>query len=242
MSNDWTRPSNIDFPTVWGTFEAKHPASGEIWKFQVQDLPEERFDEAENIMIEHFLSEESMCKSKEISKDPSSLALARLYYRKMLEKKISLICVREGSDEIAGINCLEPAQKGDEKINLPEDTDAAVLELQVATDFLMNSAAVYDKYSVDKYLYAWGLYVFPKYRGMGIGGQILKARIPLGKALGFRLTTTLFTSSTSQAIAKKVGFVDDVVIPYEDLGKKEPFIQFPNISSPLIKVMSLRID
>ncbi|XP_055684452.1 uncharacterized protein LOC129790768 [Lutzomyia longipalpis] len=242
MSNDWTRPSNVEFPKVWTTFRAKHPTTQEIWKFEVKDLPVERFDEAEDIMIEHFLNEEQMCKSKGVSNDPVSLVLARVYYRKMLEKKITLICTREGSDEIAGINVLEPATKDDEKIVLPEGTDASVLDLQVVTEFVTKQAAIYEKYSVDKYISAWGLYVFPKFRGMGIGGEILKARIPLGKALGFSATGTLFTSSTSQAIAKKVGFVDDYVVTYEDLGKKEPYIEFPNVTSPLLKVMSLRID
>lgn len=106
----------------------------------------------------------------------------------------------------------------------------------------MKQADIFGKYSVDKYMSAWGLYVFPKFRGMGIAGEILKARVPLGKAVGFRVTSTQFTSSTSQAVAKKVGFVDDFVISYEDLGKNEPFTEFPNITSPLLKVMSLQIN
>lgn len=145
MSNNWTRPSNIDFPAVWSTFQIKHPKTGQTCVFQIKDLPEDRFDEAENIMIEHFLSEEEMCKSKgegltlirvdgrklrmivifchaEISKDPSSLALARIYYREMIERKLTLICVPEGSDEIAGINVLDPVTKYDDKIELPEGT------------------------------------------------------------------------------------------------------------------------
>uniref|UniRef100_A0A1L8DAK4 N-acetyltransferase domain-containing protein n=1 Tax=Nyssomyia neivai TaxID=330878 RepID=A0A1L8DAK4_9DIPT len=242
MSNTWTRPTSVDYPTIWTTFTAKHPETQDVWTFQVRDLPEERFDEAEDIMIENFLAEEEMCKSKGISNDPASLFMAREYYRRMLEKKITLICTREGSDEIVGINVLEPAMKDDEKIVLPEGTDASVLDLLIASEFVMKNAAIYEKYAVDKYISAWGLFVFPKYRGMGIGGEILKARKPLGKAVGFSVTATQFTSSTSQAVAKKSGFTEDFAISYEDMGKKEPFVVFHNMTSPQIKVMSLRIE
>ncbi|GAB0087120.1 hypothetical protein DMENIID0001_013970 [Sergentomyia squamirostris] len=241
MSNEWTRPGEVKFPSIWVTFQTKHPTTNESLTFRIQDLPEDRFDEAAEIMIEHFLSEEVMCKCKEISNDPDSLVLARVYYKEMISRKISLICVQEGSDEIAGINVLDPVTIYDKQIELPEGTDARVLDLQIASYFVMKQAKIFDKYSVDKYISAWGLFVFPKYRGMGLGVELLKARIPLGQAVGFKVTATQFTSQRSQAVAKKAGFIEEYVVSYEDLEKNEPHIEFPNITSPLLKVMALPI-
>lgn len=53
---------------------------------------------------------------------------------------------------------------------------------------------------------AFGLSVKSKYRGRGIGENILKARIPLGKAIGVNVTSTIFSAIASQKAAFKAGF------------------------------------
>lgn len=61
-------------------------------------------------------------------------------------------------------------------------------------------------YGVDKYLTSLGLIVDEKYRGRGIGEQLLKSRKPFCEAFGIKLTSTSFTSSFANKIADKVGF------------------------------------
>lgn len=53
---------------------------------------------------------------------------------------------------------------------------------------------------------AFGLSVIRKYRGRGIGENFSKARIPLGKAIGVEVTSTIFSAISSQKSAFKAGF------------------------------------
>lgn len=71
---------------------------------------------------------------------------------------------------------------------------------------------IHKTYKVDKYVGALGLSVDPKYRGRGIATKILEARVPLCKALGITLTSNVFTSETSQAVAKKAGFKENCTV------------------------------
>lgn len=61
-------------------------------------------------------------------------------------------------------------------------------------------------YGVDKYLSSVGLIVSEKYRGRGIGEQLLKVRKIFCQAFDIKLTSTAFTSNFSNKIADKVGF------------------------------------
>ena len=59
---------------------------------------------------------------------------------------------------------------------------------------------------------SYGLSVGKKYQGRGIATRILKARIPLGKAIGVDLSHSLFAAIGSQIPAERVGFELNYVI------------------------------
>lgn len=59
-----------------------------------------------------------------------------------------------------------------------------------------------------------GLLVNRKYRGRGIGEHILRARVPIGKALDISVTSNMFTATGSQIIAAKAGFEVNYEITY----------------------------
>lgn len=50
------------------------------------------------------------------------------------------------------------------------------------------------------------------FRGLGIATEMLKARIPLLKAIGLSVTSTVFSVIGSQKAAKNAGFIEDFVI------------------------------
>lgn len=64
----------------------------------------------------------------------------------------------------------------------------------------------FEHHKVDSYLYAFGLCVDTEYRGRGIATEMLKARAPLMKHFGLRVTTTAFTGPGSQGAARKAGY------------------------------------
>ncbi|KAL1140511.1 hypothetical protein AAG570_000441 [Ranatra chinensis] len=65
---------------------------------------------------------------------------------------------------------------------------------------------LFERFGVDRYLTAYGLSVHPDYHGLGIGLKLLEAREPLCKAIGLKLTGTVFTAAASQYLASKAGF------------------------------------
>jgi RimJ/RimL family protein N-acetyltransferase len=71
---------------------------------------------------------------------------------------------------------------------------------------------VFQQYNVDEYLIAYGLCVDSTYRGRGVATEMLKARRPLLKALGLKVTTTAFTGIGSQKAAEKAGYEENFVI------------------------------
>lgn len=96
---------------------------------------------------------------------------------------------------------------------------------------------VFEHYQVDTCLDALGLAVNFRYRGRGIGTEILRARKALCTAVGIKLTSTPFTGGGSQACARKAGFEDNVRVTYEELARAG-FV-FPNIKEKAMAVMSL---
>ena len=60
----WQRPENVPFPSIWHRFQAKDTESDEIVNYVVQDLPEDRFEDAVNHMLKYFVHDEPLCKAK----------------------------------------------------------------------------------------------------------------------------------------------------------------------------------
>lgn len=100
---------------------------------------------------------------------------------------------------------------------------------------------VFESYSVDKYLTAYGLCVNPEYRGRGIATEILKARVPIMKALGLQVTSTSFTGIGSQTAAKKAGYEERFVMSYADLQKIYPRFDFSRSVTKDFKTMVLKL-
>lgn len=71
---------------------------------------------------------------------------------------------------------------------------------------------VFKAYNVEEYLIAYGLCVDTNYRARGIATEMLKARAPMLKALGLKVTTTAFTGVGSQKAAEKAGYVENFAI------------------------------
>lgn len=58
----WVRPSDIiPFPNVWVEFEAKETKTSDtLVKYRIQDLPEDRFDDAVRHMVDNYLPDEPL--------------------------------------------------------------------------------------------------------------------------------------------------------------------------------------
>ena len=108
--------------------------------------------------------------------------------------------------------------------------------------YINNFFDVFDHYNIIYYLYAHGLAVKPTFRGLGIATELLKARVPLMKALDITVTASIFTTINSQKAAEKIGFREEFSISYEILQQKYPKFDFSIANSADCKLLSLKIN
>uniref|UniRef100_A0A2M4BYF9 N-acetyltransferase domain-containing protein n=1 Tax=Anopheles marajoara TaxID=58244 RepID=A0A2M4BYF9_9DIPT len=236
----WKRPESVPYPCVWHTFQAKDTDSDRLVTYRVQDLPEDRFEEAIAHMIEYFVYDEPTCRAKNIVGEKQSVDEIAALWREFVKFRLVLVCFKEGSDEIAGMNMLFVSSVNDPDTYEPRgEIWRCIYQL---VEYTSKQARVFERYQVTDYLAAMGLSVAPKYRGRGIATEILRARIPLCKGVGLPLTSTCFTAIASQAAAAKAGFEETYVVSYDELEQVDERFVFPNNTTKYVKVMSKRIE
>lgn len=109
----WTRPAKVPYPMVWHRFQAKAPDSKRLIWYTVEDLPEERYGDAIQHMCDHFTRDELMNQAKGLARDLVAMNDVVTLWKAMLPDRLSLVCVREGSTEVVGVNILDVVSKSD---------------------------------------------------------------------------------------------------------------------------------
>ncbi|XP_055586150.1 uncharacterized protein LOC129738859 [Uranotaenia lowii] len=236
----WRRSSDIPFPSVWHRFQAKSGTSDRQAWYVVQDLPEDLFEAAVQHMTGPFSRDELMNRTLGLGQDKLAMDTVISLWREMVSQRLSLVCFEEGSSKIVGLNILAVSGKADAA---DEKFPSAIFQtIFDVIGYVCKSANVFDKYGVNEYLSAMGLSVEPEYRGRGIATEILRARVPLCRAVGLRLTSTCFTGPASQHAARKAGFVEDFSVEYGALAEIDKRFVFPGIEQERCSYMSLSID
>ncbi|CAH2056072.1 unnamed protein product, partial [Iphiclides podalirius] len=172
----FTRPSSVAYPTVWHRFTVRR--QGTTASLRVQDLTEDKQEEALALLSKHFTRDEPPCKYIGINKYPTAVAELEGLWRKTVADRLSLVCVEDkddGTSSLVGVNVLTVACKDDKEEPFKTE-DRIWAKLFGAVDLVARSVDLFQKYGVDKYLTAYGLVVAPEWRGCNIGKEILKAR------------------------------------------------------------------
>ncbi|XP_028034965.1 uncharacterized protein LOC114246579 [Bombyx mandarina] len=236
------RPTNMAYPAIWRRFTVRR--DGITTLLRIQDLTEDLRGAALALMEKYFMSDEPPCKFIGIHNHPRAVAELKSLWNKSVKDNLSLVCVKDNDDSdptVVGVNVLTVISKADKEEVFQSD-DKVWSMLFGAVDLVARSVNIFEKYDVDKYLTAYGLVVNPEWRGLNIGKELLETRIPLCRAIGVKVTATVFTAGASQAVAKKAGFEVLFEITYEELAKKG-FV-FPGIEKDTksSKLMALMID
>ncbi|KAL7028453.1 hypothetical protein ACKWTF_005842 [Chironomus riparius] len=233
------RPVNLEFPHVYCIFTAKDRGSDVMTEYRIQDIPEDRYEEAVDMMANVFLPDEPL--SDKILSNPESVKTLRVTWMRALQQRVSLGCYRnDGSDELVGMNVLEVHTMDDPEDDTIEDEN--VLQICALIEYTTKLADIYNKYNVDRYLSAFGLVVDRSYRGCGLAKHLLHARVPLMQYIGLSVTVTSFTGIGSQTAAKNAGYEELYVKSYDELAEISPQFYFTNNRSKMYKVMGLKVS
>ncbi|XP_019879663.1 uncharacterized protein LOC109607629 [Aethina tumida] len=232
MCAEWQRPKEIPFPNVWRRFEGKKLINGAPRKYWVQDISDDQMDDVIEIMCNKFTKDEALCKYLKLTEDPAAVEEFAKVWRKYAKQRLGLICLTKnenGETEIVGVNMTARNYKG-EQPDYSQIKTEKIKFVMAWLDYIYQRVDIYEKFNIDDHLTALGLYVDPKFRGDGVGVEILKTRRELCKAVGIKATFTLFTSNRSQAVARKAGFQDVVNVTFEELEKHDPKLVLPGIT------------
>jgi hypothetical protein len=114
------RPAELAFPLVYHTFSAKDKESDQLVEYRIQDLPEDDFERAIELMARDYSPEESFSRCRGIVSDPEAFEEIRGFWRVALKEKLSIACYKnDESDDLVGVNILAVGVKGyDPKFNV----------------------------------------------------------------------------------------------------------------------------
>jgi hypothetical protein len=235
------RPESLVVPQIYHTFRAKDNNSEKMIEYRVQDLLERDSDEAVKLMAEFFLPDEPFSIAFKISESAEAVNDFRKFWRSILEQKFSLACYKcDGSDELVAVNLLTVDSKNDTVLNPSEHKTKEFLDLMLAVKLAADQFNAFEAYKVDHYLSGSGLCTNPSFRDRGIATEVLKARIPMMKALGLKVTSTIYSTVGSQTAADRAGYKESFVISFRDIEKEFPNIEFFK-TTKYYKTMDLEI-
>ncbi|XP_077299119.1 uncharacterized protein LOC143920220 [Arctopsyche grandis] len=232
FSPTWTRPLSVEYPQVWSRFE-KTTNDGKVLQLKIQDVTEDHYEGILELATTEFIRDEPWYSNTGFPDDSASVAIVREYMMKVVfPQKVSVVCLLEDEDgsklKIVGFNYLGICCKNDiEDVGEFIKTQATTTLLILYEAYKAESPNIFDKYNVESYLGAMGLFVKREYRGLRISTEILKARLPLCKAIGIGISNTIFTAIASQKSARKAGFEVDAVVSY-DILRKATGLEFKN--------------
>lgn len=113
MILNWTRPITIPHPNVWLKFKARDVLTDDLVEYTVQDLPEERFEEAIEMMAKGFLADIPLVKLKNGANDMEYVEDVTRIWKGIVKQKMSHVCFKESSQEIVGLKMNYLSSKGD---------------------------------------------------------------------------------------------------------------------------------
>ena len=117
--NSFTRPSDLSFPLIYHKFKAKDKDSDEIIEYQIQDLLEEDYEKAVELMTTDYAPEESFSRCRGIPEDPDAIAEGEKIWHLCLQTKISVGCYKsDESGELIGANILLVYDKNDKPVDV----------------------------------------------------------------------------------------------------------------------------
>lgn len=93
-------------PIIYSSFKVIVKDREDVEEFFVLDLPECYFDRAVDFIVANHARGAVFHRAARTLTDECGIQRVRKMYRDVFEEKISLVCIKKGSQEIAGLNAL----------------------------------------------------------------------------------------------------------------------------------------
>ncbi|KAH0549122.1 hypothetical protein KQX54_006275 [Cotesia glomerata] len=209
----WSRPPG-DLK-VWDSLEITN-AAGKKLRFVIQEIPEDRYEEALDHLCDNYLRYEDMRMSLEVVNDTASVAYNRAFWKTGINQEIS-ICTLDVTENnkvpvLAGLNILRVIDKDTSKIKRPVTSD--MVKTQKIINYVQNAAGEADpceRYGVDYFL-------------TGTGKKV-------GETYNIPVTSTMFSSLLAQKTAAKARFVDFLERGWDEATDDHGEPLFPGLKS-----------
>ncbi|KAK9869652.1 hypothetical protein WA026_003400 [Henosepilachna vigintioctopunctata] len=237
-----TKISPISKPAIWKTFE-RTTKEGKVKKFWTQNLLDDHKELAMNYLLDHFMREEPLCSALKMRETVDSSNELCEIWQNMLPQNCTLACYTVDDDmqeKLVGLNICYRNSQSDDKIDYHDKTERT-RKLMAFLDDILYTTELYQRFGVDEYLGALGLFTVPEYRGYNIGFELLDSRRYLCQTLGIRLSVTIFTGPASQRLAEKAGFRDVYPVSLDDIEARNPFLIIPGLRNFTNKIRLMYI-
>ncbi|XP_037043931.1 uncharacterized protein LOC119079933 [Bradysia coprophila] len=232
MIFNWIRPSHIPYPNVWFRFQAKDLDCDNLVEYIVEDLPEDRFDDAIAFMTTEFLANAPMAKLRNGANNSTYVQDIGRIWKNILQQRMTHVCFKDGSSVIVGLNFNYVASRNDPPLlsDIKSETFMQNMRvLSILSDY--GNFDVFDKYGVEQYLSSFGMCVAKEYAGRKIGENLLKASKYLAKPCDLKLRHAYFTSNSSNKIAENLGYLTDVELSFKEIQRIDPSLKLDDIES-----------
>lgn len=120
MVTKFKRVEGSLYPSLHRTFKAYGLSNNELVEYYIQDLTEEHFDKAIELIFKYHTPEETFQKAIKLSEKDYGIELLKYFYRSVLEEKVSLACFASESHEMVALNMLT-VETNDNKEPIPFD-------------------------------------------------------------------------------------------------------------------------
>lgn len=102
----WKRPESAEFPKIWHTFKARDIDSENFVEYRIQDLPLDRVADCHRHFATTFIQDAPLGTLLGGRRDPYRIDDYTTLCEPVVAQQMSIVCFKEGSDEIIGANLL----------------------------------------------------------------------------------------------------------------------------------------
>ncbi|XP_063530799.1 uncharacterized protein LOC134741838 [Cydia strobilella] len=211
---------------VWSTFQATRN-DGSLVKLRIQDLPENRIDDAVHLYIKYYIHDETLLKMAGISQNPKAVKEYQLLISELIKDPTSLtmICCEDEDDgnvrQIVGVSLmtLTVVERQDLFRKLQPETDEMRLYLQWENIYHFDLLKEMKEQQIASFHDDIGLIVHPRFRKLGIATEFVRARRSACVAYNVAATGALTTAIGTKKIVEKDHWDTIKEFKLDDLGQ-----------------------